>query len=71
MKKMKWKEIDKSEKVFEHEKKVNNEMGKATRKALEEEDTHQVSNVKDAVGTNPVIMLECERSAWAEFKTYA
>ena len=31
----------------------------------------RVSNVKDALGTDPVIMLEQERSAWAEFKMYA
>ena len=28
---------------------------------------HQVSNVEDALGTDPVIMLERKRSAWAEF----
>ena len=60
---MKQKEIDTSEKVFKCEKKVNNETEKATRKALEEEDMHQVSNVKDALGTDLVIMLERERSA--------
>ena len=46
-------------------------MEKVKRKALKEEDTHQVSNIKDALGTNPVIMLERERSAWAKFKMYA
>ena len=32
---------------------------------------HQVSNVEDPLSTNPVIILESEHSAWAEFKTYA
>ena len=49
---------------------MNNEEEKATRKVLEEEDTHQVSKVKDALGTDPVIMLEREPSAWAIFKSY-
>ena len=59
------------EKVFAHDEKFNNVTEKAKRKALKEKDMHQVSNVKDALGTNPVIMLERERFAWTEFKNYA
>ena len=65
------KEIETCEKVFAHEMKLNNEDKHMKTKALEEKHTHQVSSIKDALGTNPVIMLERERSSLAEFKTYA
>ena len=68
---MKTKEIATCEALFSKELETNNEHEKTKRKALEEKHTHQVSNVENALGTDPVIMLERERSAWAEFKTYA
>ena len=71
MKRMKTKEIETCEALFSKELETNNEHEKTKRKALEEKHTHQVSNVEHALGTDPVIMLERERSAWAEFKTYA
>ena len=71
MKRLKTKEVETCEAMFNCELEINNADEKAKRKALEEEDTHHVSNVNDALGTNPVIMLERKRSAWAEFKTYA
>ena len=71
MKHLKKREIESCEKVFPCEMTLNNKEEKVKRKALEEKDMHQVSNVKDALGTNLVIMLERKRSAWAEFKTYA
>ena len=67
MKKMKRAEIDTCDKVLAHEKDVNNEQKKEKRTALEAEDMHQVGKVKDALGTNPVIMLEREHCAWAKF----
>ena len=51
--------------------KLNNDDKKTKTKALEEKDMHQVSSVKDALGTDPVITLERKRSAWVELKTYA
>ena len=68
---MKTNKIETCEAMFSCELKTNNEHEKAKRKALEEKHTHQVSNVKDALGTDPVIVLERECFAWAEFKSYA
>ena len=61
---MKTKEIETCEAVFSRELETNNEYEKTKRKALEEKHTHQVSNVEDDLGTNPVIMLEREHSAY-------
>ena len=63
MKRLKTKEIATCESLFSKELETNNEHEKAKRKALAERDTHQVSKVEDAFGTDPVIMLEHERSA--------
>ena len=71
MRKLQRNEIETCETMFNREMEINIEDATAKRKALEERDTHQVSNVEDALGTDPVIMLELKRSAWAEFKTYA
>ena len=68
MRKMKRKESDTCKKLFTHDEAVNNETEKVKRKALEEEDTHQVSSIKNALGTDQVIMLARERSAWAKFR---
>ena len=43
----------------------------ATRKALEEEDMHQISKVQNDLGTNLVVMLERKCFAWVELKFYA
>ena len=71
MRKLQRNEIEACEALFTKKSQANTADEKAKRKALAEEHTHQVSNVKDALGTDPVIMLERERSAWAEFKMYA
>ena len=71
MRKLQRNEIEACEALFTKKSQTNTADEKAKRKALAEEHTHQVSNVKDALGTDPVIMLERERSAWAEFQTYA
>ena len=63
-------EIASCEALFSKDLEKNNAHEKAKRKALEEKHTHQVSNVESALGTDPVIMLEQERSARAEFKSY-
>ena len=71
MRKLQRNEIETCEMMLNRELEVNSEDEKPKRKALEERYTHQVSKVKDALGTNPVIMLECEQSALTEFRTYA
>ena len=66
--KTKTKEIDTCEALFSRELATNKEHEKTKRNALEEKHKHQVSNIEDALGTDPVIMLERERSALAELK---
>ena len=51
-------EIATCEAMFSKNLEKNTADEKAKRKALAEDHTHQVSNVKDALGTDPVIMLE-------------